>query len=48
MFLLPVASSGCKAYLQKEEEKDEERNKCFLGVGPVLVDETFFSVGDTR
>lgn len=47
MSLLPVAGSGCNAYLQKEEKKEEERNKCLLGVRSVLVDGTFFRVGDT-
>lgn len=40
MFLLPMASSGCNAYLQ------EERNKCLVGVGSGLVDRTFCSVGN--
>lgn len=41
-----MAGSGCKAYLQKEEKKEGERNKCLLSVGSVLVDGTLFRVGD--
>lgn len=46
MFLLRMASSGCNAYLQEEEDKEEERNKCLLGVGSGLVDRTFCRVGN--
>lgn len=47
MSVLPVASSGCNAYLHEEENKEEERNKCLLGVTSGLGDGTFCRVGDT-